>query len=92
MKPMLNRFVTITNRRGLHARSASVLAKTASKFQSDIRITNQYAKANGKNIMSLLLLQASLHSKINVQVSGEDEVLAMKTIVCLVENRFGEEE
>ena len=42
--------------------------------------------------MSLLLLQASLHSKINVQVSGEDEVLAMKTIVCLVENRFGEEE
>ncbi|MAQ10792.1 MAG: phosphocarrier protein HPr [Gammaproteobacteria bacterium] len=92
MKPMLNRFVTITNRRGLHARSASVLAKTASKFQSDIRITNQYAKANGKNIMSLLLLQASFHSKINVQVSGEDEVLAMKTIVCLVENRFGEEE
>lgn len=92
MKPMLNRFVTITNRRGLHARSASVLAKTASKFQSDIRITSQYAKANGKNIMSLLLLQASFHSKINVQVSGEDEVLAMKTIVCLVENRFGEEE
>lgn len=92
MKPMLNRFVTITNRRGLHARSASVLAKTASKFQSDIHITSEYAKANGKNIMSLLLLQASFHSKINVQVSGEDEVLAMKTIVCLVENRFGEEE
>ncbi|SVD25465.1 uncharacterized protein METZ01_LOCUS378319 [marine metagenome] len=68
------------------------MAKTASKFQSDIRITSQYAKANGKNIMSLLLLQASFHSKINVQVSGEDEVLAMKTIVCLVENRFGEEE
>ncbi len=89
---MLNKSVPITNRRGLHARSASVLAKTSSEFKSEICISSSRATANGKNIMSLLLLQASFQSNINIQISGEDEVQAMETIVALIKNKFGEEE
>jgi phosphotransferase system HPr-like phosphotransfer protein len=42
--------------------------------------------------MSLLLLQASFESNINIQISGEDETQAMETIVALIKNKFGEEE
>ena len=84
--------LTITNKLGLHARAASVFVKTASAFTSTINVTNPENQANGKSIMSMILLQAACGSEIDISIDGEDETEAMVAIEALVNDKFGESE
>lgn len=76
----------------MHARSANAFVRTASAFASSITVTNEYATANGKSIMSMLLLQARKGSKIELQIEGEDEQQAFEAIASLINNKFGEDD
>ena len=89
---VFNKKLSITNKLGLHARAASVFVKTASAFASSIKVSNPEKEANGKSIMSMMLLQASCGSKIDICIEGEDETEAMAAIEALVNNKFGESE
>ncbi|MDA0977472.1 MAG: HPr family phosphocarrier protein [Proteobacteria bacterium] len=89
---MLVAKLPIVNKLGLHARAASVFVKTASAYASEITVTNPIKSANGKSIMSMMMLQASFGSEIEVTVEGDDEQEAMAAITSIVENRFGEAE
>lgn len=80
----------IVNKLGLHARAASIFVKTASAFGSEITITNPEKEANGKSIMSMMLLQAACGTQIEVSIDGDDENEAMSAIEALVSSRFGE--
>jgi phosphocarrier protein HPr len=40
----------IVNKLGLHARASALLVKTASRFNSDIRIERENIEVNGKSI------------------------------------------
>jgi phosphocarrier protein HPr len=83
--------LTIINPLGLHARAASKLVSTATNFASNIRITNdQGIEADGKRIMSLLLLGAAAGSTIELFVEGEDEMSAMAALTKLIEAGFDE--
>ena len=84
--------LAITNKLGLHARAASVFVKTASAFASTINVSNPETEANGKSIMSMMLLQASCGSEIDICIEGKDETEAMAAIEVLVNNKFGESE
>ena len=84
--------LAITNKLGLHARAASLFVKTASAFASTIDVSNPEKEANGKSIMSMMLLQASYGSEINICAEGEDESEAMAAIEALVNDKFGESE
>ena len=84
--------LAITNKLGLHARAASVFVKTASTFTSTINVTNPENQANGKSIMSMILLQAACGSEIYISIDGEDETEAMVAIEALVNDKFGESE
>ena len=74
----------IVNKLGLHARAASIFVKTASAFGSEITITNPEKEANGKSIMSMMLLQAACGTQIEVSIDGDDENEAMSAIEALV--------
>lgn len=88
---MQNAKLTIINPLGLHARAASKLVSTASNFVSDIHIQNdQGIEADGKRIMSLLLLGAAVGSSIDLQVEGEDELAAINELTKLIEAGFYE--
>ena len=89
---MIKKTLTICNKLGLHARAASVFIKTAGAFGSAVTVSNAEREANGKSIMSMMMLQASCGTKIIVSVDGEDEQAAMDAIEALVEDRFGEDE
>lgn len=88
---MQSRNFTIKNRLGLHARAAAQLVQTASKFTSDIVLVKDDVEVNGKSIMGILLLAAPQGTDICVNVSGNDEDLAMSTIADLIEDGFGED-
>lgn len=80
------------NKLGLHARAASVFIKTATAFGSKITITNSSKEANGKSIMSMMMLQAACGTQIEVSIDGDDENEAMIAIEALVSSGFGEVE
>ena len=89
---MLEQSVEIINKLGLHARAAGKLVETTSRFTSDITIEKEGRNVDGKSIMAMMMLAAAKGTTINVKVNGEDEAAAMKAIIELINDRFGEGE
>lgn len=81
----------IVNKLGLHARASALFVKTASKFQSEVKLARESVEVNGKSIMGIMMLAASKGTKIRLTVEGPDEVEAMETIGALIIDGFGEE-
>lgn len=89
---MIKNVVTIVNKLGLHARPASLLVKTAGKFESDIKIEKDGIEVNGKSIMGVMMLAAEKGSQITIIADGIDEKEAIDSLVTLiVERKFDEE-
>jgi len=86
----VEREIEISNEVGVHVRPASMLVEIASKFESEIWIEKDGREANGKSIMSLLLLSAEKGSKIKIKAEGPDAEEAVKALVSIVEKKFGE--
>ena len=82
---------TIKNKLGLHARPASLFVQTASKFDSDIVVSKDSETANGKSLMSMMVLSAVCGSKLKITASGPDAEDAVKALNDLVDRRFDEE-
>jgi phosphocarrier protein HPr len=80
----------IENKYGLHARPASVLCDVASRYESDIKVFNSGKEANGKSVISILMLEVHPGLDIKVQVEGPDEKLAMEALTKLIDNNFNE--
>jgi len=89
---VIKRTVTIQNKLGLHARSASSFVRTVSAIASNVTVINEFATANGKSIMSMMLLQASQGSEIELHIEGADEKETFDAIESLINDKFGEEE
>lgn len=88
---MYSESITVQNKTGLHARPAASFVQTASKFKSVITIEKDSTKANAKSILSLLSIAASMGSTVIITAEGEDETLAVKTLIGLIESKFGED-
>jgi phosphocarrier protein len=91
MSKALNARVVIPNKKGLHARASAKIVEAASRFQSDIHVVKDGVSANGRSIMGLMMLAASLGKEVEIRVEGADAAEAMKAILALVEAKFGEE-
>jgi len=81
----------IVNKLGLHARASALFVKTASKFQSEVKLARESVEVNGKSIMGIMMLAASKGTRIRLSVEGPDEEEAMQTIGALIIDGFGEE-
>jgi len=84
--------VTIVNRLGLHARAAAKFVNVAKRYSSTIVLTKDAERADGKSIMSVMLLAAPLGTELLLSVSGSDEVEAFNALRELIDDRFGEGE
>ena len=83
--------LVLANKSGLHARPASVFVQTAKKFRSRISIRKGEKEADAKSILSVLALGAECGDEIKIIVEGDDAEDALKALVTLVKNKFGEE-
>ena len=88
----LSKDFVVSNPLGIHARPASVFVQTATAFASDVSVTNLDTSntADGKSVMSMLMLSAPQGTRIRLDVSGEDAVTAMETLSRLIEEGFDE--
>jgi len=89
---MQHKPVTIINKLGLHARAVVKLVQVAAKFDCDISIVHNDKKVNGKSIMGVMMLAASIDSTIELITSGPDEIIAITELEHLILDRFGEVE
>ena len=81
---MITKEVMISNPKGLHARSATLLVRKASSFKSDISIEYMGKKANIKSLIGILSLGVGPNNIVNVIVNGLDEKFALEQIVKLI--------
>lgn len=89
---MLEREVEIINKLGLHARASAKLTQTAGAFRSEVWLSRNGRRVNGKSIMGVMMLAASKGTTIKIDVEGPDEAEAMQALVELIADRFGEGE
>jgi len=82
----------LQNRLGLHARAASKLVQTASRFESKIELGYGGKTVNAKSIMGVLLLGAPCGAELTLRLDGSDAEAALAALQDLVANRFGEGE
>lgn len=85
------RIFFIKNRLGLHLRTASLLAKEANRFASDIWLSKDGLEVDAKSIMGITLLGASCGSRIHAIAIGKDAVEALDALGKLIESGFGED-
>ena len=89
---MQEKTVTIINKLGLHARAAAKFVTTASSYSSNVDISRNGQRVNGKSIMGVMMLAASRGKEIVIYASGVDEMQALDQLCALVADRFSEEE
>ena len=89
---MSERDVVITNKLGLHARASAKLTQTASRFQSEVWLSRNGRRVNGKSIMGVMMLAAAKGTTLHLEVIGSDADAAMAALVELIEDKFGEGE
>lgn len=89
---MLERETTIKNKLGLHARAASKFIELSQRFAASVEVVKGSQTANGKSIMSMMMLQATKGTSVIIRANGEDESEALEAILQLIDNLFGEAE
>ncbi|MBB5224670.1 MAG: HPr family phosphocarrier protein [Treponema sp.] len=88
---MTEKFLTVLNRAGIHARPAALIAQTANKFSSEITIEKDSASVNAKSIMGVITMAAGYNTQLILRADGEDEKQAVEAISQLFESKFEED-
>ncbi|QLL69383.1 phosphocarrier protein HPr [Lactobacillus sp. 3B(2020)] len=77
---MEKRDFNITAETGIHARPATILVQTASKFASDITLTYNGKSVNLKSIMGVMSLGVGQNADVTISADGDDEKDAIAAI------------
>lgn len=81
----------VVNRLGIHARPAAQIVKAASQYDCSLTLTVDGDSVNAKSIMGVMTLAACKGSIIEVTAEGDDENIAILSIIEIIRNGFGEE-
>lgn len=85
------RKLTLTNKRGLHARAATKLVQCCQPFHARVVVSRGQQQADASNIMALLMLGAPCGTELEISAEGEDAEAALKAIEALFDARFEED-
>lgn len=76
----MEKIFTITDETGLHARPATVLVNTASKYSAEITLTYRDKKVNLKSIMGVMSLGIQQGAEITISAEGADAEEAISAL------------
>ena len=76
----------ITAETGIHARPATLLVQSASKFNSDINLEYKGKSVNLKSIMGVMSLGVGQGSDVVITAEGDDEEEAIQAIAETMKN------
>jgi len=81
---IIKRKVKIKNKQGLHARPAAFFVQVANKFNSDVVVSKNEEKVNGKSIMGIMMLAAEYGATVYITASGDDAHEAVEALEKLL--------
>jgi phosphocarrier protein HPr len=88
---MVEKIYTVTAETGIHARPATVLVQSASKYNAEVSLEYSGKRVNLKSIMGVMSLGIPQGSYIKIIAYGEDEDLALDGIEeTLISEGLGE--
>jgi len=85
---MTTRNVTIRNRIGLHAGSASFFIQEACSYQSSIWVEKGDRRVNAKSLLGVLSMGIAHDEVVTLIADGADEVAALNGLADLLENKL----
>lgn len=90
-KNSAQRDVTISNKRGLHARASAKFVNMAEGFDAQISVSRGDETVNATSIMGLMMLGASIDTTITIAARGHEAETAIDALAALVADKFGED-
>ena len=87
---MIKKSITISNKLGLHARASAKLTKLVGGFQCEVFMSRNGRRINAKSIMGVMMLAAGLGTEVELEADGVDEEAAMRALLALINDKFGE--
>ncbi|ALM52106.1 HPr family phosphocarrier protein [Halomonas huangheensis] len=88
---MPSRQLTLTNKRGLHARAATRLVQCCQPYQSSVTVRHGTLCGDASNIMSLLMLAAPCGTELTIEAEGDDAEAVLDALEALFDARFDED-
>jgi phosphocarrier protein len=93
--------VTLTNKKGLHARAAAKFVKVAGGFDAKVLVAKvggagvvagqEAQQSSGGSILGLMMLGAECGATLRIRIMGTQAQAAAEALKKLLEERFGEE-
>jgi phosphocarrier protein HPr len=77
---MVEKQFKITAETGIHARPATLLVQTASRFDSEIQLEHKGKQVNLKSIMGVMSLGVGQGADIKISAEGSDETEALNSL------------
>ena len=87
----ISRELTITNKRGLHARASAKFVQTVDGYDAVVTVAKDGTTVGGTSIMGLMMLAASPGCTILVSACGKQASEVLDALEHLVADKFGEE-
>lgn len=79
---------TVTNKKGLHARPSTELAKLASAFKSEVILHYRRVGINAKSLIGILMLEIECGSEVTIEAIGADAKEVVQAILELADHSF----
>jgi phosphocarrier protein len=92
--PKASREIVVSNTLGLHARPAMAFVDLANQFSSKVTVHkggSEPAEADGKSVMQMIILAATMGTPLRIEADGEDAEVAVTKLAELFASKFGEE-
>jgi phosphocarrier protein len=89
---VLRRSLTISNKRGLHARAAAKFVTLAERFVALVEVAKDGQSVSARSIMGLMMLGAGRGATIELRAEGWDAKEAIEALSALVEAGFHEQD
>lgn len=95
------REITVSNKKGLHARAAAKFVRTAETFDAHILIAkisgagvnvhSEVQEVTGSSILGIMMLGCECGSVIRLRANGMQAEAAVEALAKLLADKFGEE-
>lgn len=82
--------VRVINPAGLHARPCHSVVSLAREFDAELRIANGAHSVNGRSILELMTLAASMGTELELSASGDDASALIEALCGLISAGFAE--
>ena len=85
-----SRIVTVVNDKGVHARPASLIARTTGSLEAEVKLSHGEQQVDANSVLSILLLAAAQGTRITIEAHGPDGAEAVERIALLFQSGFDE--